>query len=213
MASTDLITRTMTIEGVSPLLLHSGQTADPLNQFSRATKRLEKKGKDKTEEYFKLMSILEWWGGLHLSTPAIIAEDGTVTCLSGTHITIPAHQLDSCIREGARKTKDGKQACAGVIVEADGILEHEGPQDLMQLVEDDRFHFRCAVKVSMSRVMRTRPRFDKWSITFTVCIDPEIVDPPSLDRWLTSAGRMIGIGDWRPGAPHGGNYGRFIVKE
>jgi hypothetical protein len=208
----DLLSRSFTLKGISPLLLHSGQTADPLNQFSRAFVRLKKRAKDKTDEDYATFALLEWWAGLHLSAPATISEDGVATCDPGTVITIPAHQLDSCIREGARKSKSGKQACAGVIVEADGILHHEGPPDLTKLSQDDHFHFRCAVKVQAAKVMRTRPRFDAWKISFTVLLDPGVVDPEDLEVWLAAAGRLVGIGDWRPGAPKGGNYGRFVVE-
>lgn len=213
MAGTDLITHSFLLEGVSPLLLHSGQTVDPLNQFTKAAERIKKRAKDKTEEDLARESLIQWWGGLYLSTPAIISEDGDVSVPDGTSIVIPAHQIDSCIREGARKTKDGKTAAAGVIVESDGKLIHNGPADLMKLVKDERFHYRCPVKVAAARVMRTRPRFDSWGITFSVAIDPGVAEVDDVKRWLIAAGRFVGIGDWRPGAPRGGNFGRFVVTE
>jgi hypothetical protein len=60
--------------------------------------------------------------------------------------------------------------------------------------------------------MRTRPIFNDWSATFSVCIDTEVVDLPTVKQSLEAAGRLVGIGDWRPGAPKGGSYGRFLVK-
>ena len=61
--------------------------------------------------------------------------------------------------------------------------------------------------VQRNRIPRTRAKFDEWGVTFIVEADDELVDVPQLQRWLTIAGRRVGLGDWRP--EKSGDYGRF----
>jgi hypothetical protein len=203
--------KTIRIVGITPILMHCGQTADPLNQFSKAMSRLSKK-RGKTEEDHEEMARLEWWAGLYLSKAPEIVLPSTVVPVDGTKIILPAHLLDSCIREGARKSKLGKQASAGCIVEGNGSFTYDGPKDLVALSQDPRHYHRCAVKVQQSKVMRTRPTFDTWACEFSVCIDTTVIEIEQIISALESAGKLVGIGDWRPGAPRGGSYGRFEVE-
>jgi hypothetical protein len=208
----ETISVTFTITGIAPLLMHNGQTADPLNHFAKAMKQLSGKRK-KTDEDLEVMAALEWWAGLYLTKTAAIGDDFSVTAPDEARTCLPAHLLDSVIREGARKSKMGKQASAGVIVEGDAKLTHEGSANVNQLATDPRFVARHAVKVSTSKVMRTRPMFSEWSAEFSVCIDPGVIDVSDVRLALSNAGRLVGIGDWRPGAPRGGSFGRFVLED
>jgi hypothetical protein len=205
-----IISQTFRLSGLTPMLMHCGQTADPLNQFARAMKRVSAK-RGKTDDDLGELSNLEWWAGLYLDTPPEI-DGTTVTPAPGTKIIVPAHVLDSCIREGARKAKMGKQASAGAIVEGDGKFTHDGPDDLATLSAKPRFTARHAVKVGTAKVMRTRPVFPVWSIEFSVAIDPSVLEVSQVLDALVNAGRLVGIGDWRPGAPRGGSFGRFVAE-
>lgn len=200
-----------TISGIGPMLMHCGQTADPLNQFSKAMKKQSGK-RNKTDEDLAALSMLEWWAGLYTDRRLAVSDDGQVSAEKGTKLVIPAHVLDSAIREGARKIKAGKQISAGVIVEANGDFSASGVKDLTVASLDEAYHYRCAVKVGASKVMRTRPIFADWSVTFSVLIDQSVADLDVVRQSLDHAGRLVGIGDWRPGAPKGGSYGRFTVK-
>ena len=205
-----LVEQSWKLIGITPMLMHNGQTADPLNQFSKEMKRLSSK-RNKTEEDLEQMSLVEWWAGLYLDKqPKII--DGSVTPQDGTKIVVPAHLLDSCVREGARKSKLGKQASAGCIVNADGAFSYGGESSLVEMSTDGFYIHRAAVKVGQSKVMRTRPVFSNWSVTFTTTVDTTVIEIDSIFGALQSAGKLIGIGDWRPGAPRGGSFGRFDVE-
>lgn len=205
-------TLTYKITGLGPMLMHCGQTADPLNHFAKAMKRASGK-RGKTDEDLGVLANLEWWAGLYTSAPAAISEDFSVKIDPKARLVIPAHVLDSAIREGARKNKMGKAASAGVIVEGDGQFSHDGASDLNQLSVDGRFAARHAVKVGTAKVMRTRPVFPSWAVKFSVVYDPGILDESTIKTALESAGRLVGIGDWRPGAPRGGSFGRFSVEQ
>lgn len=205
------IDHTFTITGIGPMLMHCGQTADPLNQFAKAMKRQSAK-RNKTDEDLAALSLLEWWAGLYTDMRLSVAEDGIVTAPDNCKLVLPAHVLDSAMREGGRKIKAGKQISAGVIVDGNAAFQADGLRDLTKASQDETFHYRTAVKVGTAKVMRTRPVFNGWSAEFKVCIDNTVADVDLVRQALEAAGRLVGVGDWRPGAPKGGSYGRFTVK-
>jgi hypothetical protein len=64
------------------------------------------------------------------------------------------------------------------------------------------------VMVQRSGVTRQRPCMNAgWRAEFQFLINtPEYIDPNTLHEVLANAGRLVGIGDFRP------SYGRFLVK-
>lgn len=62
------------------------------------------------------------------------------------------------------------------------------------------------------RVEKTFPLIRKWSVDGEIVIlDPLLEDRTEVvERYLSYAGKFIGIGRWRP--RNGGMYGRFTVK-
>jgi len=63
------------------------------------------------------------------------------------------------------------------------------------------------VRVQQSAVSRTRPIFHEgWKASFVLMVSlPEYVTPALLRQILNDAGRLVGVGDFRP------DYGRFEV--
>lgn len=68
---------------------------------------------------------------------------------------------------------------------------------------------RQRVTVQRSGVTRTRPAFlAGWRATFMVAVLlPEYITPADLRDVLVNAGRLVGLGDFRP------TYGRFGISE
>lgn len=54
-----------------------------------------------------------------------------------------------------------------------------------------------------------RPRFEQWSITFTVVIDDKLIEPSKIRELIEIAGRSVGLCDFRPGRR--GPFGRSTV--
>jgi len=204
-----LTTARVVLRGVLPFLMRNNQGADPLNRFAKALKVVSKK-RDKTEEDHLFMGPIEWWSSLYTSPPPDEAIDldshGNASAKPYTSLVIPSNNIRSLIVEGARKRKLGKQAEAGVTVESDGEFRHDGPSDLNDLAADRRFTDRRPVGNKTATVMRTRPIFRTWAVEFTLFIDPELIEPAAVRQALDMAGRMIGLGDYRP------LYGRFSVE-
>jgi len=112
------------------------------------------------------------------------------------------HILGAMIKAGSFFKFEGKRTFkdiikAGIVIEPDAIpLKHNGWKiDARNVV------------VQRSRIMRYRPRFDEWSLKFTIVVlDEDNIPIPTLKEILEKAGHL-GIGDYRP------RFGRFMVTE
>ena len=60
------------------------------------------------------------------------------------------------------------------------------------------------------RILRHRPRFDRWGVTFTADLDETEMNPKLFREIVDAAGKKIGLGDYRPECK--GPFGRFVVK-
>jgi hypothetical protein len=180
------------IRGTSPLLMHNGQTADPMNKFSKQLKAVTGKRK-KTEEDYAEMSKIEWHAGLYMN------KDG--------FIIIPSTILEASIQDGAKKSKLGKAFKSAVFVNDDATLDIGTKKKAEALWGDDRYRDVRGVRVGTSRVMRTRPIFHEWGAKFDVFFDDEQVNESDVVTALHDAGTKCGIGDFRP------KFGRFEIVE
>ena len=74
----------ITMQGVSPLLCHNGQTADPRNTYAKAMKAVSSKRK-KTDADFDELARLEWLAGIYRSADDLVIPDyvieGAITFL------------------------------------------------------------------------------------------------------------------------------------
>jgi len=173
-----------------PLIHHNGQLADPLNQWSRLLKQITSKRK-KTDADIEEMARLEFMGSLYMS------KDGPV---------IPADALNAMLVNAAKKSREGELAKTGVFCEDHARLEYDGPRDADSLWKAGTFRDTRGVRVNSARVQRTRPVFPEWAATVTFVVDDEVVNPARLDDWMRTAGKMIGLLDFRP------RYGRFTAE-
>jgi hypothetical protein len=183
----------LTIKGVSPLLLHNGQTANPLNKYARQLKAVTGK-RNKTDEDFEAMAKIEFLAGLYLN-PA------------GEYV-LPAHNLEAVLLEGAKKNKNGRLVQGGAFIADDPVLHFDGDQKDPEALWAGMEHaLMVSVRVQRNRVMRTRPMIPSgWSSVLVVSYDPEVIEAPAIQQALEVAGRERGIGDWRP------KFGRFTVE-
>jgi len=69
---------------------------------------------------------------------------------------------------------------------------------------------RRPVVVGKARVLRCRPCWSPWQIRLPLEIDTAILSPELVEESLSLAGRIIGIGDYRP--EKGGGFGRFTAQ-
>lgn len=180
------------ITGKAPLLLHNGRLADPTDEVAREMKKITSK-RSKTDDDHLELSRLEFIGGMY-------TDENNEPC-------IPGEVLESCLKSGAKVAKNGKKIAAGAIVSEYTVpLQYSGPRDIDSLWADKRFVHRSGVKVGQARVIRTRPKFDKWACEFTVEYQPEVIDREDIVRAIEDAGNLKGLCDYRP------RHGRFNVE-
>ena len=59
------------------------------------------------------------------------------------------------------------------------------------------------------RILRHRPMFHDWSISFSVTLDVEVIGVKLFRQIMDAAGQKIGLGDFRPACK--GPYGKFVI--
>lgn len=186
----------LTFEGISPLLMHSARGADPLDPLTREMKTYSSQRK-KTDEIHAKMARCEWELGLYFDE-----EMG---------VYIPTTNLRATIIEGGKLSKLGMDLKRATMVDSDRTpLKHAGPKSIQDLWDKGTYRDARSVVVGKARVMRTRPIFRKWSCSFSMLYNAEVIQRDKIIESAEKAGAMVGIGDYRPTC--GGPYGRFSVK-
>jgi hypothetical protein len=138
-------------------------------------------------------------------TQADNLEIGRLEFMGGLYVgrsgglVIPAENVHKCIEETAKIRKWGKKVTRALLYDAEQEfqLQYEGPADLNELWEDKQFRFRTAVRVMGRRVMRTRARFHRWSLSTTWELLETQMNPKDLRTVVREAGIIEGLGDHR----------------
>jgi hypothetical protein len=181
----------ITLTGTAPLLMHNVRLANPLDPIARAMKETSGKRK-KTDEDLERLARLEFEGGLYIDD-------------AGPYL--PGANIEKCIVEGARVTRQGKQVERGLFVTDNEVpLIYDGPRTADGLWADEAYRSMMSVKIKASRVMRCRPIFRSWIIEANAEMDGAQLNLDTLQSLASDAGAMVGLGDYRP------RYGRFTAE-
>ncbi len=190
----DVVHATVELTGKSGLLMNQDTLADPLHPKTKAFKRISGK-KTKTDADHEEMARLEYMAELYAD------EDGVVS--------IPGRNIMKCLVDGARVTKSGAKVERGLSMYGAWFpLDYKGPTTPESLYADKNFVSRMTVKVGVKRVVRCRPIFRRWGLVAHVLVDPAVLSLEELQDIATTAGQLIGLGDYR----RLGGFGRFDAK-
>lgn len=96
----------------------------------------------------------------------------------------------------------GKKTYKDLIQSALSIYPDAIPHKIPKWVVDRR-----PVVIIRARIIRERPRFDEWELSFEINITDEQLPVDAVRRILEHAGNRKGIGDFRP------RFGKFMVTE
>lgn len=178
------------IVGTTPLIMHRGGLADPLDPFTKEIKKISKK-RMKTEADFEEMARLEFLGGLYMS-------DGKVI--------IPRGVFKGALRTAAKKFSKGKDVVKGIRIQEDFPLIYVGPDKPDKLWKDKKFRFSCPVVVQRAKIMRMRPIFKEWSANIEFYYDETIFNLDEIKAIIEECGASCFLMEWE------GEYGGFEVQ-
>lgn len=186
---------TLKITGKMPLIMHSNRSVNTRDPLVREKNEIARKpSKSKTDEDLDRMDYLEWQLGLYYKP-----EVGPY---------LPGRAVHACLRDAAKKSRQGALVTEAVwIDESELPLIYEGPRDIDGLFADGRFFDVRPVGVNGKTVNRARPIFPQWRLIVTITYDAEFINRDDVLRIAETAGRRIGVGDYRP------TFGRFMVEE
>lgn len=191
----------ITARGATPLIMHSCQAADPLNEYAQAKKKITSKRSNKTEADYALLQELDFKSSLYWDDDI------------GLHI--PAENLQKMILESARaldKMKAKKQIVGHSIEDFMIPLDVKNAKDFDALVADPSLRYVTIVTVQKAKNPSCRAKFNEWAFKLLISVDDEIVNPTEVKAWWEYAGKRVGVGARRPYGPTPGSYGKFIVE-
>lgn len=180
----------VTWKGTTPLIMHSCQCVNPLHPISKEMKKYTSK-KKKTDEDLVTISDLEWEAGAYWK--------------DGLGLYIPAENVEATLVNGGKAFKRGTDVQKYVNV-TDLYIPFDYGENLSkeQLIHNYEYRDTRAMTVNRAKIMRTRPRFDKWQITFNLMYDETKMDLDTIVNILEYAGSYVGLCDSRP------KYGKFV---
>lgn len=182
-----------TLKGVAPLIMHNGQTADPLNKYSKMLKAVTSK-KSKTDADYLEIARIEFYAGIYVNDKG--------------QVIMPARNLSACLTNGAKKSKLGNQFKSGVFVFDDSLLVFpDADKTVKELWDSEKYTSRVGVSVGQATCIRTRPIFSEWECQVEIAYNPELVNEQSVTKAFQDAGIQCGLGDWTP------QHGRFRVEK
>jgi hypothetical protein len=209
------------VEGMTELLMQNGSVGpDPLHPVVKLKKKFTGKRK-KTDDDLATITQLEWYTGLYLDDIHRVAVEDTVdkqeiiTFVGGKVTQLPARLFKASMVNAGKNYRLGSTLKSALRISynntADCAFTFNGSPDPNELVNNSKFVDIRAVVVNRARVMKARPKFNKWNCKFNISFFTDKLDLAQVKDCLTIAGEAIGIGDYRP--EKGGDYGTFrIIK-
>ena len=173
------------IVGSSDLLLHAWN-CESVESKSKAKKGSEAKKSDNLESY------------IHRN------DDGLI-CLPAEYVRmsiVNAAKFRQDPRSPRKSAMDLYKAAIVSLSPLSPIVAKDGKP-----TKEWDYEHRCRVQVQRNGITRTRPAFKEgWSAELSLMVNlPQYVSPADFLETLTMAGKVIGVGDFRP------TYGRFQV--
>ena len=181
----------VTWRGTTPLIMHSCQCVNPLHPISLELKRYTSKRK-KTEEDLLRISDLEWESGAYWK--------------DGLGLYIPAENVEATLINGAKVNKRGTDVQKYCDV-TDLYIPFSYGENLSkeELISNPEYRDVRVMTVMRAKVLRTRPRFDQWEISFNLRYNEEKIDLATIINAMDYAGNYVGLCDSRP------KYGKFVA--
>lgn len=186
------------IMGLTPMILHNGRTANPLDPFSKKMKALTSK-RNKTEEDIEALLMVQWESSLYWN--------------DDIGLYMPSENLYTAFYKGAKKFKLGSKCSAITFPEPLGYpILTANHTNFTALKADPLNKFIKTVVVQKSKTISCRCILNTWSMKFSLEFETSVFDANEIKTILANMGQRIGIGVWTPSSPKPGTHGKFLIK-
>jgi hypothetical protein len=178
------------IQGISPLLTHNPESMGDTKPGAKKGSRIPEPEVEVERGLYRL-------------------EDGSC-CLKGIAPRTAILSAASAFKVKRFVTMKSILAHISVTEELIPLINSETGERYQNFSEIDRRR----VIVQKSGIIRARPKFNNWSLYFTVAYDPTLLQEVGvqvLPDIVNDAGNRFGIGDYRPDC--GGWFGRFKLVD
>ena len=191
------------VKGTYALLQHkfSANAEADLGKATRSTTRVDRgTPRDQAEEC-----------AYRLSPPGAEGEEAN----GKGQLYLPGAAIMRLLREagsthkqrGSRKSvKHLVPAAVLVLDEAVLLFDPESRKPIIDFEVDAR---SAVIPSTKGRVMRFRPRIEKWLAAFRLRIDVDVLPEVLIKELLDQGGQQLGLGDFRP--EKGGPFGTFTT--
>lgn len=124
--------------------------------------------------------------------------DGTI-CERAIHIEQAMIKCSTMVRVKGQGKKTYKELFKGNVFVTPEMIPHVNQKWKVHKTT-------VVISATKGRITRYRPMIENWSLEFTVEVHDDRISEDILHMILSEAGRVNGIGDWRP------RYGRFVIE-
>lgn len=147
--------------------------------------------------------------GIHSRKEKLTPQEDAASRLytNGVGTYIPAEWLRQSLIGAASRHKIGRRAATADVAAAVYVAPFEIPLEGEWHIDSRA----VVIKATGGRILRYRPMFDQWGVTFRLEIDADLVGERLIKDILIDSGRLVGIGDFRPARK--GPYGRFVITD
>lgn len=183
----------LTLTGQRPLLMHNGRLANPIDPWTRQLKAITGKRR-KTDEDLIAMMRVEARGGAYETADGLLA--------------MPSENVWRALYDAAKAFKRGEDIKRGLVTDGSVVpLFIDGKSvDVDEFLSVPEHIDYRPVRVQRAKTMRARPLVEGWSCRHEFELLADVIDPRDLVPIVERAGRLVGLGDYRP------TYGTFTTE-
>lgn len=182
------------VDGLRPMLQHNGRLANPLDPYTQRLKQLTAKRK-KTDEDLMAILVAEARGAVYETSDGLLG--------------FPTQNVWKAIYTAATAFKQGENIKRALSFEdsTEPLLFNGAHISVEKFLADPVNIDYRPVAVNRAKTMRARPKVQlPWAATYAFELLDDVIDARDLAPILERAGRLVGLGDWRP------IYGTFAVE-
>lgn len=185
---------TVQLTGKKPLLQRNGRLANPADPLTREVAALAGKRR-KTDDDYRVLLPLEAYAGCWETPDKLLG--------------LPTQNLWRSIQTAATAFRHGKNITRALLFDIEEVaplLVSGQPVNAHTFAYDPVNLFIRTVVINRMRTLRSRVIVRDWQSTHTFQLLDDVINPQDLQPILARAGRLEGVGDWRP------LYGTYAVE-